>query len=150
MGDTGNKGADKLAGEGALKEVFEVLNLTIAEGFNLTGAQLSCMTQSRAYTAIRETKELKITERRDTTERLAMTKGTAEETWGQEPEDETIFKAVHHKDLGRLIRNFLWKMLHKAQKIREHWEKMGKIFANWGKCQVCNEHGMHDSPPPRM
>lgn len=138
--DEGNKGADKLAGEGAMKDTFDVLDLKIEETFNLTGAQLSKMTQSRAYTAIREAKALKSTERRAMSERLAMTQGAAEEIWGQEPDEETIFKAVHHEDLGRSIRNFLWKMLHKAQKIGEYWEKMGEKFTNWGECKVCGDH----------
>lgn len=141
-GDKGNEGADKLAGEGALKEEFNALDLTIKENFDLTGAQLSKITQSRAYTAIREAKGKKIKERATTTQRLAMTKGTAEDTWGQEPDDEKIFKAINHEDLGRSIRNFLWKILHKGQKIGEYWEKMGEKFENWGKCKVCRDESI--------
>lgn len=136
-GDIGNEGADRLAGEGALKNEFDDLKLVINAKFNLTGAQLSKMTQARAYQAIREKKVIVDTDRRGTAERLAMTKGAAGDNWGQEPDSATIYKALQHKDISRPIRTFLWKATHKAQKIGEHWERMGEKFTNWGECKVC-------------
>jgi ribonuclease HI len=52
----GNKEADKLALEGAQKTTFDIVDLSINKKFNLTGAQLSCMSQALAYTGIRELK----------------------------------------------------------------------------------------------
>lgn len=55
-GDHGNEEADRLAGEGALKEDTDVINLETDKKFNLTGAQLSKLTQAIAYRGIREKK----------------------------------------------------------------------------------------------
>jgi len=52
----GNVGADDLALQGALKTTFDVIDLSIDEKFDLTGAQLSGMSQAMAYQCIQELK----------------------------------------------------------------------------------------------
>lgn len=53
-GIEGNEGADKLAGEGAWKEEVDQIDLEIKDKFNLSGAQLSKITQALAYKGIKE------------------------------------------------------------------------------------------------
>lgn len=103
-GDQGNEGANTLAGEGVRAPDFSDLDLTISEKFDLTGAQLSTLTQALAYEGIREKKEAPT--RRGTIARLDITRHTVNEPFGKMPSDRTIWKAIQHKDITRSIRTF--------------------------------------------
>jgi hypothetical protein len=52
LGELGTKEAIKLAEAGTQKEVVDEPNLTIVPKFNITGVQLSVMTQKIAYQSI--------------------------------------------------------------------------------------------------
>lgn len=136
-GILGNEEADKLAGEGALKEIPSELDLKIKNKFNLTGAQLSKMTQAIAYQGIKET-EKQPKPRSGTESRLDITRYTAEEMFGQTPLNETIWSTIQHKDLSRPIRSFFWKATHNAHKIGDYWDKCTNLeHRAW--CHECTQ-----------
>lgn len=137
-GDNGNEAADKLAGKGARKENLDQVNLEIEKKFDLTGAQLSKLTQALAYRGIRERKK-KPELTRGAKIRIDMTKHAVKEINGNLPTNERIWKSVHHEDFQRQIRIFFWITMHNAQKVGEYWIQKAKNREHWAKCHVCGE-----------
>ncbi|KZP21144.1 ribonuclease H-like protein [Athelia psychrophila] len=135
-GNEGNDGADELAGAGALKEECDVIDLTINPKFNLTGAQLSKMTQATAYAGIREQKK-DLAPKIGAAIRLDMTRHAAKELTGKQPLDKRIWKSLQHDDFQRTIRIFFWKTMHRAEKVGEFWEKIENREEN-AYCRVPN------------
>jgi len=119
--DEGNIGADELAGQGARKDTADELDLTIPPEFNLTGAQLSKITQKLAYQGILESGREKIKGRRGTTANLDITRYAVKDLADKTPTDATIWHSLRHKDITRSIKTFLWKTMHNSQKIGEYW-----------------------------
>lgn len=140
-GVKGNEEADKLADQGAKKDVEDEVDTEISPKFNLTGAQLSSMTQAIAYTGIRSQKTQK--ERSGTLERLEMTRYAAQENFGFTPTHDGIWSALRSQDISRKIRNFFWKTMHKSQKIGSWWDR---IPDNEHKayCQDCERGTIED------
>lgn len=131
-GIPGNEGADKLAKEGAEKDVFDAPDLEIDPRFNLSGAQLSELTQALAYEGICEKKTLKYKRGLDTM--LDITRYAIEDAFGVLPSNEKIWKSIQNKDLPRSFRAFLWKTLHHAHKVGEYWEKI----PGWEPRSICH------------
>lgn len=140
QGDIGNEGADKLAGEGARLPVESELEYDIEGKFDITGAQLSELTQALAYRAIRERREKK-EDRAGTLAVLDMTRHAVKKAFGPFPTAQTIWNAVWHKDISRPIRSFLFKSLHRAQKMGEYW----KHIPGHEHKEMCQSCGTIDS-----
>lgn len=137
-GILGNEEANELAGEGALKEIFDELDLKIENKFNMTGAQLSKITQALVYEGIKE-QQKQPKGRSGTDARLEITRYAAEEMFGQAPPlDETIWKAIQHQDLSRSIRGFFWRATHNAYKIGSYWSKC-KDMEQRAWCYKCSQ-----------
>lgn len=132
----GNEMADLLAGRGAEKDTPDGMDLTIKEEFNITGAQLSTLTQALAYKALMERKDKP--NRHGTTEVLDITRHATKENFGFTPNDERIWKSTTNKDIRRPIRTYLWKLLHRAYKIGRYWRNIPE-WEHREKCQVCGE-----------
>jgi ribonuclease HI len=133
-GEMGNEGADELAGNGALKTTFDVIDLSVNGKFNLTGAQLSCMSQALTYQGIQKLKE--ITPRNSTVINLDITRHAVKDLSNKLPSDATIWHSIRNKDITRTIRVFLWKMLHKTQKCGDYWLNIPG-FEHRANCTVC-------------
>ncbi|KAJ7826941.1 hypothetical protein B0H13DRAFT_2241062 [Mycena leptocephala] len=56
---------------------------------------------------------------------------------GKTPTDTDIWKSTRHKDIGRKMRNFLWKALHQTYKCGNYWRNI-PVFEHWAICPVCN------------
>ena len=127
----GSKEAYALAKEGTYKETYDEPDLSIEPKFNLTRAQLSELSQALAYEGICEQRTLKYKRGLDMV--LDIMRYAAEEAFGFLPPDEKIWKSIHNKDLPKRFRAFLWKALHNAHKVGEHWENI----PNWEHRSVC-------------
>lgn len=134
--EAGNNHARELAKQGAAKPDMGRVNLTIPAKFNLEGAQLSALTQARAYAGIRETKPRP--PRMKTDIRLDMTRHAVLAANGTFPTDCAIWAALRSPDIGRTIRNFLWKTTHQVQKIGEFWETV-PTMENRAICSTCGD-----------
>lgn len=139
-GTEGNEEADRLAGQGARLSEESELEYDIEGKFDITGAQLSKLTQALAYRAIRERKD-KTENRRGTITELDMTRYAVREAFGPFPTDKTIWKSIWHKDISRPIRSFLFKALHRAQKVGDYWQHIDG-FEHRATCHSC---GTEDS-----
>lgn len=132
--ERGSDEASALSKLGAGKPDTGEITATIPANFDLDGAQLSTLTQARAYAGIRERKTAP---RRILTDiRLDMTRHAVLETEGFFPTDKMIWAAARHPDISRNIRNFLWKTLHQTQKIGEFWENV-PTMTNRAICGAC-------------
>ncbi|KZP11171.1 ribonuclease H-like protein [Athelia psychrophila] len=136
-GILGNEEADVLAGAGALMNTFSELDLRIKNKFNLTGAQLSKMTQAIAYQGIKELQSPP-EPRKGTVTMLDITRYAVEENFGHAPLDEAIWRAIQNSDLTRSIRSFLWRATHNSHKIGEYWGKCPGLEQR-GWCYGCTQ-----------
>jgi ribonuclease HI len=140
-GNTGNEGADKLAGAGCRKDQPDLINMQLPKNLILPGAKLNAMTQSLAYKIIRQRKMKTDTyqealDRKATRRNMAYAKGATTDAKGNAPPSSKIWRSVKHKDFPRNIRFFLWMLIHGAYKVGFHWEKIPG-YEDWGKCQIC-------------
>ena len=135
-GETGNKGADRLAGEGALLPQAENLNLDAPANFVHTGAKLATMTQASLYMGILEQK--KSQERMGTIVSLDLARWAIKDLSNKLPIDSAIWKSIRNKDITRKIREFLWKSMHNAHKCGKFWNNIPGLEQR-ATCPVCNE-----------
>ncbi|KAJ7923120.1 ribonuclease H-like protein [Mycena leptocephala] len=104
----GNPAAAALARSGASKTEEDNIHLDVALDSQLPGARLSSLTQSIAYKGIKEMREPRV--------RTAI-----KDTFSFHPKSPTIWKSMRHWDIGRNIRNFLWKSMHGAHRLGKWW-----------------------------
>ena len=107
---TENGGYDKarnLEKQGATKEVYNEPNLNVHPNFNLTGVQLTTITQSLAYKGICELKAQK--SRQSTAQMLAIMRHMVQERTSTFPDDHHIWKSTRHCDLSKVFCIFIWK-----------------------------------------
>ncbi|KAJ7587239.1 hypothetical protein C8J56DRAFT_861560 [Mycena floridula] len=138
--------SDKLAGQGALRNEEEEVDMEIDPRLKVTGAKLTTITQSLAYRAIRAKKLgntsktfLKKIERRATIRNIETTRFAAQElSNGHLPTDQTIWKAINHTDMTLQIRYFYWMIMHDAYKVGEYWTRMDdQDLHERGICETC-------------
>jgi ribonuclease HI len=133
-GQEGIEKANKLANEGLQKVSYNNLDLTLNKKFNLTGAQLSTMSQAMTYQGIRE--RMQITSRRSTIITLDITRHAVKRITGHLPTDATIWHSIRSKDITRTIRVFLWKLIHGTHKCGDFWLKIPD-FEHRSLCPEC-------------
>jgi exonuclease III len=132
--ELGTKEACELAKAGTHKEVLDEPDLTIIPKFNITGAQLSKMTQKVAYRNICDHKLC--VRRRGTAQMLDITRYEILRAFQIVPSDSAVWNSSRNKDFSKPFRTFLWKTLHQAQKIGAYWLAIPN-FEHRGTCQTC-------------
>jgi ribonuclease HI len=85
----------------------------------LPGARLSSLTQSIAYKGIKEMREP--VSRKKTDEIVKGVQAAVKDAFSFHPKSPTIWKSIRHRDIGRNIRNFLWKSMHGAHRLGKWW-----------------------------
>ena len=135
-GIKGNEEADKLAGEGALKDPPATeMNLSHPAENIPSGAKLSALTQKDFYRGIK--KHNPPPPRRSSDLNLGRIQACAEEYYDNSPTFESIWKATKHKDLTKKTREFLWKATHNAFKIGKFWDNIPN-HEQRGTCTHCD------------
>lgn len=119
-GTLGNEESDKLAKEGAEKDLPDELDLQIPAEFDLQGAKIRTIDQRTAYQGILERKPRP--PRPDATEYIQATKQAVEETNGTRETTATIWKSLKKPILRPRIQQFLFKTIHKAYMIGDRWK----------------------------
>jgi len=135
-GQIGSKNAKVLANAG---EQCDALDLNPNRHFNLTGAQLSLISQATAYRGLRERGQ--VASRLSTIINLDITRHAVNDLTGHMPTDAQMWHSIRSKDITRTIRVFLWKVLHKTQKCGDYWLNI-PTFEHRGTCFEC---GVEDS-----
>ncbi|KAH9930411.1 uncharacterized protein BXZ73DRAFT_11963, partial [Epithele typhae] len=135
-----NEGADKLAGEGARKQVADEIDLKQARIFELSGARLDKMTQKRAYRAIRERKEKEYEQRPSTRKQIQKIQETAKTAFGRELTEAAIWKGIRKRDrITREAAQWMWMATHDAYMIGEKWLRpnMSPEQRERATCKTC-------------
>jgi ribonuclease HI len=118
----GLEGANALARKGPNKVSYDTLDLKPDAKFNLTGGQLSTMSQALAYQDIQE--GAPSSTRFSMTINLDITRYAVKRVTGHLPTDTAIWLSIQSKDITRTIRVFLWKVIHNAHKCGDYWLKI--------------------------
>lgn len=90
--------------------------------YNLSGAQISKLTQSLAYKTLRS--KAPYAPRMKSVRHLDMTRYQVEEATGVLPTDATIWKSLRCPDLTRKVQEFLWKTMHNAHRCGDWWRNI--------------------------
>jgi ribonuclease HI len=131
----GLEGANTLASDGSNKVSYDTLDLKPDPKFNLTGAQLSTMSQALAYQGIQEGTQSST--RFSTAINLDITRHAVKRITEHLPNDAAIWLSMRSKDITRTIRVFLWKVMHNAHRCGDYWLKIPD-FEHRDKCPVCD------------
>ncbi|KDQ56067.1 hypothetical protein JAAARDRAFT_133158 [Jaapia argillacea MUCL 33604] len=118
-GDQGNDAADRMAAAGAAKLIPDQLDLLVPKEFDLQGAKLATMTQAIAYQGI-QSRSIPPT-RPGARTRLEITRAALKELSPDGETDATIWKGCRNKDIRNPIQQFIYKTLHKTQKVGKYW-----------------------------
>ena len=130
-----NHEAKKIAQSALSNDEINSPDMSIPKEFNLTGAELSTLSQASAYAAIREMKKTKHTETTENNVRRIM--NTIQQLTGQPPEAEKIWKQLRNEAIKRLISDFLWKMIHNVHKVGKYWKNLPG-YEERSKCNKCD------------
>ena len=134
QGDRGNEESDRLAKEGAMKAVPDVLNLSIPDEFNLQGAKLASLTQAIAYRGIRERQKAitrAVSDRNIDEAREAIRAYT-----GYDETCESIWQGIRKRTIRLRVQQFLFKAIHNTPMIGEVWFNV-QNFQHRGICNPC-------------
>ncbi len=133
----GNERADTLAKAGLDKPDLQLPPLERVVGsFLHEGVRVCVITQRLAYLAIRMQKEIE--QRRASSIMVGRAQAAMLADCGAALPEERIWMGLRDKDVPRKIRDFLWKMLHGAQRVGEYWSHIPgyEIRATCGVCGV--------------
>ncbi|KAH9476331.1 hypothetical protein JR316_0011906 [Psilocybe cubensis] len=136
-----DEAASALADEGALQQDTVEINTEIANGWTLSGANLSCLTQATAYKLVRRHKSKGYAERRQTTVNLKRIEAMAQEKGEANLKATQIWGSIRSKDITRSIRNFLWLVIHDGYMVGDNWLKPGfnAEYQERSKCRQCGQ-----------
>ncbi|KAI0042971.1 ribonuclease H-like protein [Auriscalpium vulgare] len=135
-GDIGNEHADTQAGAGATKATIDALDLTVPLPFQLSGAKMSTLTQSLAYRGIRERKHAKVASRHGTEVRVEAARYALLDVTGNDETDAALWLSLRCKDLRKNVQAFLFRALHRSQKVGEYWKNAQ--LPDWQDCGMCD------------
>ncbi|KAE9396438.1 hypothetical protein BT96DRAFT_1040004 [Gymnopus androsaceus JB14] len=119
-GIDGNEKADELANEGT-------------RHCEHRGAKLSNVTQQKKMKTKAYQKAL---DHWATNMGIGRAKASAVKICGKTPSDGAVWKSMHHRDISRKIRNFLWMTAHSGYKVGEYWETI-PTYENRAPCRNC-------------
>ncbi|KAI0064250.1 hypothetical protein BV25DRAFT_1800552 [Artomyces pyxidatus] len=133
---TGTRAAAALATTAAASPLDdETIDLTIPPSFNLQGAKLSTIAQATAYQAIRERRAPHT--RLGTEARLAETRLDLGNFTHRLETDATLWRACRSPDLRAPIQQFIFRALHRSQKVGEHWASIPG-YQDRALCPACD------------
>ena len=133
-GTLGNEESDRLAKEGAMKDVPERINIQIPTEFDLQGAKLATIDQVTAYQGIRQSRTKP--PRPDAQENLQTTREALEQLNGTKETNPTIWIGMRKPILRTRVQQFLYKSMHKAYMIGDKWIGIPS-YEDRAKCLIC-------------
>ncbi|KAF7798072.1 hypothetical protein EIP86_009286 [Pleurotus ostreatoroseus] len=140
-GDEGNEGADNLAGQGAGLDRADDVDLAVPLRFDLSGAQISTLSQALAYRGILTSRT--VPARRKTAENVELVQQAVLDVSGTLPSPELVWTSLRSKHVSRPISDFLWKCMHNALRCGSYWEHIPG-YEDRALCPSC---GVVESAP---
>ncbi|KAJ7806269.1 ribonuclease H-like protein [Mycena leptocephala] len=112
--------AANLARDGSVKELCDIIDLRIQPDFQLS--------------AIKELRET--VHRKSTDENIRATQEAVKLLYKKKPTAAAIWKSIRNQDISHQIKNFLWKTIHGAHRIRKFWSNIPDM-EDRANCQHC-------------
>ncbi|KAF6756680.1 hypothetical protein DFP72DRAFT_810218, partial [Ephemerocybe angulata] len=137
-GDEGNDGADRLANEGASKDVPAAIDLSKSTEIGRIGAATYALTQATAYDAIRTRKPKP--PRRSTERMLEKTKAVLEELTGEAPTSAAIWLSLRRRRAATVTQKFgayAWRTMHEGYKLGKYWDNIDELRDDRMPCVEC-------------
>ena len=133
-GNLGNEESDKLAKEGANKDVPDIMSLDIPKDYDLQGAKLATLTQAVAYKGI----QLQATTppRPTTNRNLETIRQSIQAYQGSLETDKTIWNSLRKRTIRTRVQQFLFKALHNTPMVGAVWFHI-QGFESRGECRPC-------------
>ncbi|KAJ7691524.1 ribonuclease H-like protein, partial [Mycena metata] len=128
------KRAQELAMQGLTELIATPMQMDIPSYYHLKGMKLKNGTQRSFYKAIRTRRPKP--QRLKTTVMLDITRHAAWGLSGSTPTDSQIWLSIRHQDITRTTRDFLWRCLHQAYKIGDHWRGIPN-YDHYATCRHC-------------
>ncbi|KAJ7725397.1 hypothetical protein B0H16DRAFT_1332721, partial [Mycena metata] len=122
-----------LSREGLNEEIPTHLQVDIPRGYVMKGMKLKTGSQRTFYRAVKAMKPKP--QHMKTTIMLDITRHAAWNLSGATPTDGQIWRSIRHQDITRTTRDFLWRCLHQAYKVGEHWRNI-PTYEHYANCQV--------------
>ncbi|KAJ7864066.1 RnaseH-domain-containing protein [Mycena leptocephala] len=143
-------GAADLAKAGIGKAQEDAIHLEVPHDRQLQVAKLSSMTQPMAYRGIKEMH--KPVSRPQTDENVKIVQEAVKNIFSFHPKSPATWKSIRHKDIGRNIRNVLWKSMHGAHRVGKYWTNIPEC-EDRANCVHCGEvesleHILLECPSP--
>ena len=148
-GDTGNDGADSLAGQGAEKpDNSDEIDISVPEEYKVEGANLQTLSQALFYRGIREKKMESYSQRQGTNIMTDMVRWAIKDRAEKLPTDRAIWKSLRNQDIDKKIRAFAYRSLHDSHKLGPYWDHIPncQYRADCPKCETIEtlEHVLTD------
>ena len=121
-GTIGNEESDRLAKEGAAKDIPEDIDTLIPPEFDLQGAKLTTISQTIAYQSIKSKKAKP--PRPDAQENIQKAREAIGRINGSQETDATIWKDIRKPIIRTRIQQFLYKTMHQAYMIGDKWNSI--------------------------
>ncbi|TFK89296.1 ribonuclease H-like protein [Polyporus arcularius HHB13444] len=139
-GDPGNDGADELAKAGLDLPSTRMPAIDVgASPFLQMGIRLERITQRLAYAGVR--RGSKVQERETTSLMLERTRACLAADFDVYVTNEKLWLGLRDRDIPRKMRDFLWKMLHGAQRLGNFWASI----PGYEQRALCSRCGMEDT-----
>ncbi|KAJ7089041.1 hypothetical protein C8R43DRAFT_908634 [Mycena crocata] len=103
------------------------------------GAKLSTLTQASAYRAIKDLRNQ--AHRKETDMNINIIQNAIKMTYKKTPTVAAIWKSIRHPDISRQIRNFLWKVIHGANRVGKYWRHIPELEDR----ENCSQCGVEES-----
>ncbi|KAH9853637.1 hypothetical protein C2E23DRAFT_822108 [Lenzites betulinus] len=141
-----NEEADRLAGNGAAKQIEDNVDLTIPEAYRVSGAKLAALSQKLVYRAIRNLKEEKLLPRPSAAVNVAIIVDELKDACGYEATDAAVWMSLRKKDVIREARQFMWKTIHDGFMTGRHWLRpnMSDALQERATCKICQQQDSMD------
>ncbi|TFK86289.1 RnaseH-domain-containing protein [Polyporus arcularius HHB13444] len=136
-GSVGNDAADALAKQGA--EAGEAGALQLPDPpkeYLLPGAKLHALTQKLAYQGVRLAAKKHLRPATEAT--VARVQASLLHETGVHPTEARLWQAIRRPEIARKQRDFLWKALHRAQRVGSYWNHIPG-YEQRAKCTHCGE-----------
>ncbi|KAF5341067.1 hypothetical protein D9611_005971 [Ephemerocybe angulata] len=138
VGIHGNEMADRLADQGADKDVTDVaLDMEIPARQKVEGMRLDKASQALIYRGIRRLKTRNTAPRRTTQSHLEAARHEIRERTKKTLTDEQIWMSFRNNDIrNRRTKQLLWKIMHQGLPIGTYWDKITN-YEGRSRCKAC-------------
>ncbi len=140
-GHHGNEMADQLAGQGAAREIYDSVDLSVPDELRVSGCKLTWLMQKIAYREIRRQRQWTLQPRQRTSANIRRILDDMRSIFGLPLVEGQIWLSIRTKHVLRECRQFLWMTIHEGYMVGHKWlrDKMSEEMKARAPCQRCGD-----------